>query len=475
MSSEQPPVLPTVLVIFGATGDLIQKKIVPALFHLFEKHALPPLLRVIGFSRQNLSDDQFRQRVKAILKTHDDEGPVSDYVLDAFLKLFYYQQGQFDQEEDYKKVAATLGQVDGQWRVCSNKLFYLAVPPQWYETISGHLASSGLTTPCGVDEGWTRVLVEKPFGHDLATAETLEELLGSLFREIQIYRIDHYLAKEMMQNILSFRFSNNLFAANWNHTVIERIDIRFLETVGVEDRGRFYDGLGALRDVGQNHLLQMLAFITMEHPGDFRASAIRLQRAKLLAQLHVLTADEIKTETQRAQYDGYRSITGVKADSSTETYFKITAAIDSERWHGVPITLESGKRLPEARKEIVVTFRHPHPCLCPEGTAEHFKNIVTFRIEPTEEITITATFKKPGLAFELEQRELEISLRDTKGAAQYVEEYEKLLYDCISGDQTLFVSTAEVKAMWRFIDPIIREWQHNNVTLGDYVPGQPPG
>lgn len=459
---------PTILIILGATGDLTKKKIVPAIYHLFEKRELPQLFRVIGFSRQDLQDESFRKTVQDMLQEH--RGGMDQKIMPQFLNLFSYSQGLFENKNAYQNLDKALKKIDDALGVCTNKLFYLAVPPQFYEVIFQQLASSGLTKPCSREEGWTRVIVEKPFGKNLKTAQTLEALLAKLFKEIQIYRIDHYLAKEVLQDILAFRFSNNLFENNWSNQFIEKIEIKLWEKIGAEDRGSFYDSVGALRDVCQNHLLQMLALITMDNPIDFEAEAIRNKRGEILQTLIPLQKNEIQKSTFRAQYDGYKEIKGVASDSSAETYFKTLAFLSSPRWQSVPIILESGKRLKEQRKEIVIYLKHPTPCLCPSNTKEHYQNKVIFSLEPEEGITFELWRKKPGLAFEIERRTCVCPLREEVKRTQYTEEYEKLLYDCIIGDQTLFVSSKEIESMWRYIDPILEEWQTGAVSMRTYSP-----
>lgn len=459
--------IPTILVVFGATGDLISKKIIPALFHLFEKEELPRFFKVIGFARRNIADAEFHKLVKEALAEHGLTESAPEKI-NSFLKLFSYRQGTFEAISDYKNLDSVIKAVDADWGLCANKLFYLAAPPEFYAPIFKNLASSGLTKPCSEEEGWTRVIVEKPFGKDFKTANALEALLSKLFKEIQIYRIDHYLAKEMLQGILTFRFSNNLFEQSWNNNFIEKVEIRLWETLGVEKRGGFYDGVGALRDVGQNHLLQILALIAMDHPESFSADAIRSKREGLLKTLTAPQETEIKNFSFRAQYDGYRDIAGVNRNSAIETYFKMRASLSLPKWLGVPFILESGKRLKEQRKEIVITFKHPTPCLCPSNMQEHYKNKIIIRLEPKEQITIQFWTKKPGLAFAIEERDLTFLLREQDKRTQYTEEYEKLLLDCIVGNQTLFVSSGEVKAMWSFIDPIINAWQKNIVPLEVY-------
>ena len=469
MNTNQYPFVPTILVIFGATGDLMGRKIAPAIFHLYCKNKLPKLFRVIGVARRPLSDDAFRAYLRALILPH----ATSDHLrqqMDRFLASFCYEQGMFESDSNYRKLGIALGNIDGEWKTCSNKLFYLAVPPHYYHVICQHLAGSGLTVPCGQNEGWTRVLVEKPFGHNLKTAETLDILLGKLFKEEQIYRIDHYLGKEMLQNILTFRFANNFLEESWNNKFIERIDIKLYEKLGVEKRGSFYDGLGALKDVGQNHLLQMLALITMNHPGTFTADRIRHKRHELLKQLVPPKKREIRERTIRAQYQGYRRIAGVKARSTTETYFRIQAYLNNPKWQQIPIIMESGKRLGFQQKQIIVTFKHPQPCLCPEQNNHLPNRRVIFSLEPKEDITIEFFSKDPGLDFAIRKRTFDFLYRNSEPRTQYVEEYEKLLLDAILGDQTLFVSTNEVKAMWRFIDPIVHAWEENIIPLSLYQP-----
>lgn len=453
---------PTILIIFGATGDVVAKKIVPAIFRLFSAGKLPPLFRVVGFSRREQSDEVFQAYIRDLVAKKADlkatEGQIA-----KFSALFTYTRGAFDQKDDYDGLARALGQVDGEWKTCANKLFYLAVPPDLYEPIFHHLSDAGLTKECGEDGGWTRILVEKPIGMDRATSEAIDGLLGQLFREEQIYRIEHYLAKEMIRNLLVFRFGNDLFEGIWNNKYIERIHVRLWEAIGVEMRGAFYDKVGTLRDVGQNHLLQMLALVTMDAPRLFDADGIRAQRAALLKTL----CPASPMRTFRAQYEGYQAIPGVQPNSQTETYFSVETFLDSPRWQGVPCRLEAGKRLGRARKEVEILFRHPVPCLCPVG-GEHHRNRLLITLEPLEEIRVELWSKKPGYDWETEKRSLDFLLRDASQRVQYTEEYEKVMLDAIDGDQTLFVSTEELQAMWAFIDPILKDWEENRVTLETY-------
>ncbi len=460
---------PTILVIFGATGDLTNRKLVPELFHLYRKKLLPPLFQVVGFSRQEISDVEFQSRIKKTIGISKKNG-VTVELVESFSKLFIYSSGFFEKKSGYKNLAELLGYRDNEWRTCANKLFYLAVPPQYYKGIFRNLADSGLTEPCSPEEGWTRVIVEKPFGKDLKTAEELDALLGKLFKEEQIYRIDHYLGKETVQNILAFRFSNYFLEPAWDKHSIEDIRIRLWETRGVESRGGFYDTAGALRDVGQNHLLQLLALFTMENPGSFEADSIRKKRAETLNGLKIFTKKDAERFAVRAQYEGYRDEKNVKANSDTETYFHITAFLDTPRFEGVPLYLESGKMMPESKAEVIVTFKHPSPCFCPPGSGsggavKHYKNILRYQIQPKEAITTSFWVKRPGAEMLMEEKDFSFDYKNAFSKELFVDAYERLLLDAISGNQTLFVSTDEIAASWKFIDPISKAWKKNSSPL----------
>lgn len=459
---------PTIIVIFGATGDLTRTKLVPALFRLHRGRLLPAQLSIVGFARRSLTDDAWRGLVRDICQ---DAGVASGEDLEQFIALFSYQAGFFEDAAAYRQLARLLGRQDTTWNTCANKLFYLAVPPQYYTTIFNNLAASGLTEPCGPDGGWTRVAVEKPFGKDLNDAKALDALLGRLFTENQVYRIDHYLGKETVQNILAFRFSNAMLAPAWDRDSIERIAIRLWETEGVDGRERFYDGLGALRDVGQNHLLQLLALFTMENPGEFTAAAVRQCRAQILEALPAMSDAAVAAHTVRAQYTGYRDLGSVAPNSATETYFSVRTELLSRRWAGVSVYLESGKCMGEANVEVVVTFRHKTPCLCPPAIGKHYQSILYYRIQPREGVTTSFWVKKPGPQMVIEEKDFSFDYQQAYGGELFVDAYAKLLLDAIAGDQTLFVSTREIMASWRFIDPILRAWQRNVVPLQEYASG----
>lgn len=383
---------PTTLVLFGITGDLSQKKILPALYDMYKKSSLPKNFSVVGFSRREFTDEQIRRFVIENLTEMPDRD---------FLEKFSYVQGQFDKSENYLILGRHLAELDEKFEGCTNKLFYLSTPPDFYETISLNLSNSGLSIPCGGDDGFARILLEKPFGKDLETAQKLDSLLAELFKEEQIYRIDHYLAKESLFKIIDLHRRNEIVSGKWNRENILKVEIKVYEKKKVDSRGNFYDGVGALRDIGQNHLLQMLALVAMDIPEEKSSENIKKEREKVLKSLKPF---EGKIET--GQYEGYLNEKGVVSDSNTETFFKMTVFLDSPKFSGVPFELSSGKALCEDLTEIVVIFK--------DGLR------VVFNV-PKE---------------------------DSSPA------YERVLLDAIIGDQTVFISTEEVLAQWKFITPI---------------------
>lgn len=383
---------PTTLILFGITGDLSQKKILPALYDMYKKSSLPKDFNVVGFSRREFSDEEIRKFVVENLTEMPDR---------SFLEKFYYVQGQFDKGEDYLKLGRHLVEIDQKFKGCTNKLFYLSTPPDFYETISLNLSNSGLSIPCGGKDGFARVLLEKPFGRDLETAQKLDSLLAELFQENQIYRIDHYLAKESLFKIIDLHRQNELISSRWNRENILKVEIKVYEKKKIDSRGNFYDGVGALRDIGQNHLLQMLALVAMDIPEEKSSENIKKEREKVLKKLKPF---EGKIET--GQYEGYLNEKGVLPDSNTETFFKMTVFVDSSKFFNVPFELSSGKALCEDLTEIVVIFK--------DGLR------IVFYVPKEDSLPA----------------------------------YERVLLDAILGDQTVFISTEEVLAQWDFITPI---------------------
>jgi glucose-6-phosphate 1-dehydrogenase len=466
---------PSIFTIFGVTGDLASKKILPSLWHLHKEGRLPKSFYVIGFARRPLSQEEFELKVRTSVEGASG-GAVADDTFSDFFKMFEYVSSTFEDGAGYATLAKKIEEKENEWEVCANKLFFLAVPPAAYEQIFVGLAGVKLNLPCGEgDLGWSRILIEKPFGHDLQSATELQTLLATYFKEEQIYQIDHYLFKEIVQGIENFRFSNNLFENTWDRTTIERIDIRLHESIGVDGRGSFYDSVGAFRDVGQNHMLSMLAAITMEYPaeGHMDTAAVRRNRAEVLSTLKPWTEDAVKKNTYRAQYDGYQETEGVRQGSNTETYFAIQTELDSPRWADVPVYLEAGKLMPEVKKEIVLTIRHPGECLLCEA-GNHGPNLIVFRLEPNDEIAIHFWTKKPGFEQVLEERVFSFFLYEKKDRAPYVEEYAKVIHAAMAGEQSFFVSAAELQALWKFADPIEEAWQKNLVPLESYASGTLP-
>ncbi len=465
-----PESTPTIFVIFGVTGDLSQRKLLPSLLNLYVKKVLSKKFAIVGFSRRFMSREDFRQYARDHMNIKSGQFKEED--VKHFLDHIYYEQGLFDDPSSYANLAMRLQIIDEGFTQCSHKLFHLAVAPTFYEKILEHLSNSGLTIPCGGNEGWTRVLVEKPFGHTIETARKLDKRLGELFDESQIFRIDHYLAKEALQNILAFRFSNTLFEPLWNRDHIEAVHIKLLEKSGVDGRGSFYDDLGALKDVGQNHILQMLTLVAMESPKSFDADSIRKERARLLARLRPFSRKPSST-TIRGQYEGYANENGVKRNSRTETYFRFEAHIDSPRWRNVPFYLESGKALSENKSEINIYFKNNHinKDKKVESTEEqnNLQNILTFRIQPDEGIKIRFFVKTPGFGMDIEPKTLKFKYNNSPTFQELPDAYERVLYDAIIGDQTLFTSTEEVMQAWKFITSIVTNW--NTLPLTIYKKG----
>jgi len=455
---------PTTFVIFGATGDLVRRKLTAALFNLYRKGFLPDIFQIIGFSRRDYTDEQFRNfLVEEALKNINTNYSKED--LTAFLTKITYQKGYFVDINAYKNIRQRLNENEYGLNMCANKLYYLAVPPNFYQEILNNLSISGLTISCSDETGWTRILIEKPFGRDIETAVKLDEILAKLFNEEQIYRIDHYLAKDTIRNIIFFRFSNVIFEPIWNSNFIEKVEIKLLEKEDVENRGPYYDDIGALRDVGQNHLLQMLALVTMGRPESLEDGSIRKKRAEVFNSIIPINTKELVRQSAiRGQYEGYKDIKGVAPDSDTETYFKIKSFLKSSRWGNVPFYLESGKALKEKRIEIIVYFKEASKLIYPDSEKKHYyQNIFTIRIYPEEGIFIRFWVKKPGLLQELESRDFVFNYNN--GMEIKTGEYEKVLLDCFSGDQTLFISTEETRLTWRFITPILENWEENKLYI----------
>jgi len=436
----------TTLILFGGTGDLAYRKLIPSLFDLYLKNSLPKEFSIVGFSRKDLSNEEYREQVKTNVENIKDE----------FLEKITYCSGDILEENAYGKLSSFLKEQDGD--KCSNKLYYLAVQPNLYKDVFKRLSESGLVVSDGNKTNCSRILIEKPFGFDRDEAKDLDKLTRSLFNEDQIYRIDHYLGKEPIQNILNFRFSNSIFEPLWNREYIDRIEIKINESLTVSNRGSFYDSIGALRDIGQNHALQMLALVTMDNPVVMEQNLIRKKREDVLNKVSAINK-EGKINVTRGQYIGYREVEGVQENSQTETYFNLELFIDNDRWKDVPIIIESGKGFPEKNTEINIYFKKDSKCI-PGINDCNYQNILNFNIYPREDISLKFRSKKPGFTFETEEKGLTFNYDKD---SLVPDAYEKILYDAVVGDQTLFTSTKEVMAEWNVIMPVLEYWSETDL------------
>lgn len=470
---------PLVFVIFGATGDLMHRKLMPALHALIKEGAVSRNIFIVGVGRRQITTDQFRDMMECAVKKSGVTSIDAD-VWDAIARNMRYSQGKFEDASLYMELTTLLSQFDDTCKACVPRFFYLATPPQHYETILNHLHDSKLSEGCGQGTTlYTRILIEKPFGKDLETARLLDRLLGRIFEERQIYRIDHYLGKETVQNILSFRFANGIFDPTWNRDFIDHVQISLTETDGVASRGEFYDGVGALRDVVQNHMLEMLALTAMDQPRAFDAQSVRDERVKMIQSIECIEPEEVKKSVVRGQYDGYRGSPNVDQESATETFVALKVLIDSKRWKGVPFYLRTGKRLAKKETQISIHYKKPavcrmdpkdptsQVCLFPEPDVR--RNVLAIRIDPDEGIVLRLMAKKPGFTMKLAPVSMDFNYKETFATDVQPEAYERLLMDAIRGDQTLFARTDGIEASWTFVTKILDGWSHDK-TIPVYTP-----
>jgi len=453
---------PCTIVIFGATGDLTHRKLVPALYNLAADGDLPPAVAIVGFARREKSDDRFRNELENASRKFSRQ-TVRDDIWKTFAESIFYHRSEFEDEGGYKTLAKRLDKIDKESGTRGNRLFYLAAAPDQFESILKHLKAAGLNETC--KGSWARVIVEKPFGTDLPSARELNRIVRNSFTEEQTYRIDHFLGKETAQNILVLRFANAIFAPLWNTHYVDSVQITAAETLGVETRAGFYEHAGALRDMVQNHLLQLLCLVAMEPPTDLGADSIRDEKVKVIRSLRHLSRNEVAANIVRGQYTegaihgdpvvGYRQEQNVKPDSHTETFVALRLFIDNWRWADVPIYMRVGKRLPKSATEISVHFKKAPPVLFNKELCD--QNVLVIRIQPDEGISLRIHAKVPGASFRIEPVKMDFHYGTSFGKAS-PEAYERLLLDAMSGDATLFARRDEVEEAWAFIDPIEEAW-----------------
>jgi glucose-6-phosphate 1-dehydrogenase len=465
-----------VFVIFGASGDLTRRKLLPALYNLAEAKLLPDPFAVLGVARPAIPEEQYRAQMKD--RVRDAEGePIEGPLWAKIGDRLHYSSGEFDDPQLYQRLRAQLAEIDRKYGTPGNYLFYLAVPPALFGTVALHLASSGLTEQ--QPGRWRRVIIEKPFGTDLASARALNAELSTGLAESQIYRIDHYLGKETVQNLLAFRFANGIFEPIWNRRYVDHLQITVAETVGVEGRGAYYEKAGALRDMVQNHMFQLLTLVAMEPPISFAAEHVRDEKVKVLHAMQRFTPEQVHRDVVRGQYRGYQQEKDVAPDSATETFVAMRLHVDNWRWADVPIYLRTGKKLPQRLTEIAVQFKKPPFVLFRETPiSELHPNVLTIRIQPDEGIALTFDAKVPGPFDRLGTVKMDFSYSDYFGTEPSTG-YETLLYDAMTGDQTLFHRMDMVEAGWCVVEPVLAAWRdrdgHNVAAYEPGTPGPPEG
>src|SRR5208283_275783 len=443
------------VVIFGANGDLTKRKLLPALYRLAYERRIPQTFAVIGNSRTAMSDDDFREKMKESVQKFLEDSPFDESIWESFAKGLYYIAGDLQDPQCYQSIANKLAEVEQQHQTAGNALFYLSTQPSYYAAVVKQLGGASLHH----GNGWRRVIIEKPFGHDLASARELNQEISEVFQESQIYRIDHYLGKETVQNILAFRFGNGIFEPLWNRRYINHVEIAAAESIGVEGRGAYYQEAGALADMVQNHLLQVMATIAMEPCASFRATSVRDERSKLLRSVKPMTADEIRENAVAGQYGpariggedvlGFRQEPGVAPNSTTDTYAAVTFLVDNWRWAGVPFFLRSGKRLPKRITDIAIHFNQAPHSPFTEGAlfADSRPNLLIIRIQPEEGISLRFLSKQPGSGMQLRPVSMDFNYGSSFGTRS-PSAYETLILDALIGDPTLFSRQDMVEASW---------------------------
>ena len=483
----EPTAPPSVLVIFGATGDLTRRKLLPALYRLAQQRLIASEFAILGTARPTMTDDEFRAAMQAAIAEFGPDVRPDEAAWQSFAQRIYYRGGEFNDAALYAELKSKLEAIDQEYDTQGNRIFYLATAPDNFGLIAKQLGAAGIARP-GKTTGratnskkpWTRIIVEKPFGHDLESARTLNKTLASVFDESQIYRIDHYLGKETVQNLLVFRFANSIFEPLWNRQYIDHIQITNAETIGVEGRGGYYEKAGALRDMIQNHVFQVTSLIAMEPPVSLSANGVRNEKIKAMQSVRPLVAAGINEFAARGQYGpgtvlgdtvaGYREEPGVDSNSSTETFAALKLYFDNWRWSGVPFYIRSGKRLQKHITEIAINFKEVPHRLFDDSDSPLQPNVLVIRIQPNEGISLRFGAKLPGQALRIRAVNMDFRYGSSFGVKP-PEAYERLLLDCMLGDSTLYARRDMVERGWEIVTPILEAWKKPAADLPNYEAG----
>jgi glucose-6-phosphate 1-dehydrogenase len=459
---------PCILVIFGATGDLTSRKLAPAIYNVGKEGLLPPNFALVGFARREKTDAQFREELKTGVSNFSRTKPIDEPFWNHFENQIFYHQSEFDDDAGYEKLAAKLRELDSRFATRGNRVFYLSVQPKFFPLIVEKLRKHGLIYDAHEKKSsWSRVIIEKPFGKDFSSAETLQQEIAKNLDESQIYRIDHYLGKETVQNVLVFRFANSIFESLWNYKHIDHVQITVAEDIGIGTRGHFFEEEGLLRDIVQNHMMQLLSLVAMEPPVNLSAGAIRDEKVKVLQSIRPFTGSDFKESIVRGQYGkgfinglavpGYRQEQNVSPNSSIETYVAMRLFIDNWRWAGVPFYLRGGKRLPKRSTEIAITFKDAPGVLFQQRDKHNPPNVLVLRIQPNEGIAMRINCKVPGPSSPIQPVKMDFRYGSYFGQTP-PEAYERLIRECILGDSTLFARSDEVAQSWQILTPVLQHW-----------------
>jgi glucose-6-phosphate 1-dehydrogenase len=472
---------PCSVTIFGASGDLTKRKLVPALYRMVQQRLLPAEFAIVGLARTEMTDEEFRQKMRESVAQYSEAKIVDEEVWQSFAQGLYYVTADIGDQDDYRKLGELLDRIDRERGTAGNRLFYLSVAPRFYAQAVEYLGKAGLTK--AKEGSWVRVIIEKPFGSDLESARLLNQQIHEHLDESQIYRIDHYLGKETVQNLLAFRFANGIFEPLWNRHYIDHVQITNAEAVGVEGRGGYYETAGVLRDMIQNHVFQVLSLVAMEPPAHLGSEAVRDEKIKAMTAARAFTPERVETECVRGQYGpgsidgkpvpGYRQEEGVAPDSTTETFALLTMYFDNWRWAGVPFYIRSGKRLPKRVTEIAIQFQNaPHQLFGPDAMESVTPNQLIIRIQPDEGITLRFAVKVPGQITHIRDVNMDFRYGSSFGV-QLAEAYERLLLDCILGDSTLYARKDMTERGWEIVMPILDHWAatKSQVSFPNYEAG----